>query len=98
MTRETPQPQSLPQNDLARAAQEAATTGRRQRVPFRTGYLTVSFLSKEPQKARSRRARRLTRDNSLWSVVGSIDDPTSPTDISANKHTYLIEAYSDHQA
>lgn len=98
MTRETPQPQPLPQHDRARAAHEAATTGRRQRVPFGHGYLMVSFLTKEPRKTRPRRARRLTRGSSLWGVVGSIDDPTGPTDISANKHTYLTEASSDQHA
>ncbi len=62
------------------------------------GYLTVSFLSKEPRKTPPRRARRLTRESSLWSVVGSIDEPIGPTDISANKHTYLTEVYSDEHA
>lgn len=95
MAQETQHAQPLPGNELARAAQEAATTGRRQRVPFAQGYVSVSFLRTEPRKLHARRARRLTRRSSLWSVVGSIDEPTGPTDISANKHQYLTEASSD---
>lgn len=55
MAQETRQSPAIPRHDLARAAQEAASTGRRQRVPYGKGYFTVSYLSREPKRASSRR-------------------------------------------
>jgi hypothetical protein len=57
MAQETRQSPAIPQDDLARAAQEAARTGRRQRVPYGNGYFAVSYLSREPKRAPSRRLR-----------------------------------------
>src|SRR4051794_25279194 len=95
MTQEASHAQPMSPADLAHAAQEAERTGRRQRIPYGKGYLAVSFLSHEPKKKSRRRTRQLTRDSALWSVVGAITEPSEPTDISANKHKYLTEAYLD---
>ncbi|MGI8550621.1 MAG: hypothetical protein ACR2PL_07480 [Dehalococcoidia bacterium] len=49
------------------------------------------FADKEPRgKKRSSRARGLTHDDSLWSVVG-IGKSAEPTDVSSKKHKYLAE-------
>jgi len=94
MPEEAPHSPHIPPTELAHAAQEAARTGRRQRIPYGKGYLAVSYLAKEGNKRKSpRRTRQLTRASSLWSVVGAITEASGPTDISANKHKYLTEAY-----
>jgi excisionase family DNA binding protein len=36
-----------------------------------------------------------SEDDPLWDIVGMIDDPDGPTDVSSNKHKYLAEAYAD---
>src|SRR5690242_10541011 len=41
----------------------------------------------------SRRSRVFTMDDPLWSIVGMFEDPDGATDVSANKHHYLAEAY-----
>lgn len=57
MTQEIRQSPAIPQQALARAAQEAAQTGRRQHVPYGEGYFAVSYLSREPKRGSSRRLR-----------------------------------------
>jgi excisionase family DNA binding protein len=36
-----------------------------------------------------------SEDDPLWDIVGMIDSPDGPTDVSRNKHKYLAEAYAD---
>jgi hypothetical protein len=40
--------------------------------------------------------RPFTFDSPLWDIVGMAEGgPDDPTDVSANKHKYLAEAYAD---
>ncbi len=64
---------------------------------------TVAVLRPAPKRAAptsaarrtSRRSGVFTMDDPLWSIVGMIDDPDGPTDVSSNKHAYLAGAYMD---
>jgi excisionase family DNA binding protein len=40
-----------------------------------------------------RDAKPITMDDPLWNIVGLLDGDDDPTDMSANKHKYLDEAY-----
>jgi hypothetical protein len=81
--------------DVYRAAEAVARNGRRQVVRVH-GTAVALVPQAEPKPKPRRRTPYLTRDGSLWSVVGAITEASGPTDISANKHTYLTEAYLDH--
>lgn len=46
--------------------------------------------------SRHRKAAIITKDDSLWNIVGMADKPDDRvSDVSANKHKYLAEAYAD---
>jgi hypothetical protein len=46
--------------------------------------------------SRRRKGGILTKEDSLWNIVGVADRPGDRiTDISENKHKYLAEAYAD---
>jgi antitoxin (DNA-binding transcriptional repressor) of toxin-antitoxin stability system len=87
-------PKSMPVDvrtmpDVARLAHEVAESGQR-RVLTENG-VAVAVIS-PARSRRRRRARPLTAEDSLWSIVGIIKDEV-PADVSANKHKYLAEAY-----
>ncbi len=51
----------------------------------------------EIRPARKRRqhpthAQGITAEDTLWSIVGSIDEPEGPTDVSENVDAYLADA------
>lgn len=92
MAQESQHPHSASPQDLARAAQTAKETGRQQRVPDEKGYLVVSFFAREPRQT-PRRGKRFSMSDPLWELRGIVDGP-GPTDVAANKDTYLAEAYA----
>ncbi len=93
MVREKEQAITTSADELLRVAESVAYRGGRRVVPIH-GHNVA--LTREPvHPARPRRKRGLTRSDSLWSVVGAIDDPVGPTDISENKHRYLVEDGND---
>jgi len=52
----------------------------------------------KPTPARGRGRRRKRDDehasqDAILSIIGMFKDPEGPTDVSANKHKYLAEAY-----
>lgn len=81
-----------PPTEVLRALDEVAHNGRQQVVRVH-GKTIALVLQVEAKPKTSRRTDGLTRSGALWSVVGAIDEPSGPTDISANKHAYLTEAY-----
>lgn len=80
--------------ELRKLAEEVQLT--RQPRMLRADSEDVAVLM--PAKTRSRRpARRkgLTRDDTLWNIVGCIPDHRGPTDVSENVDKYLADAYAD---
>jgi hypothetical protein len=61
--------------------------------------VVITALGDEPAKpsAGSRaRGKRLTRQDSLWNIVGAATATDEGVqDVSTNKHEYLAEAYAD---
>lgn len=93
MVRENRQSATTSAEALLHAAEAVARRGGKRVVTIHGRDVA---LTKEPVHAvRPRRRRGLTRSDSLWSVVGAIDDPSGPTDISENKHRYLVEDDND---
>ncbi len=51
-------------------------------------------IGRAQPRMESNHARPFTSDDPLWKIVGLIDDPNGPTDVSSNKHKYLAEVYA----
>jgi antitoxin (DNA-binding transcriptional repressor) of toxin-antitoxin stability system len=56
--------------------------------------LTPLASGDEPRRPRQKRTGIITKDDSLWNIVG-IGRSGGKGDISENKHKYLAEAYAD---
>lgn len=53
-----------------------------------------SLFRLSPLRARKRRRRKLSTNDTLWGIVG-IGHSKGPADVSTNKHKYLAEAVAD---
>lgn len=83
-------------HDLNDVIDEVQATGRPRAL--KRGGRTVAVIVPAPRvRYANRRPRRrpqgLTAEDTLWNIVGIIDDPDGPTDVSSNKHKYLADAY-----
>ncbi len=92
MTHEAVSQPNTPPADVMRALDAVAQNGHRQVVRVR-GRAVALVPQTESKRKSPRRTHQLTRASALWSVVGAISEPSGPTDVSANKHQYLAEAY-----
>jgi hypothetical protein len=53
----------------------------------------VEIRPARKRRQRLPRGQGITAADKLWSIVGSIDDPEGPTDISGNVDAYLAETH-----
>jgi hypothetical protein len=65
---------------------------------LKRGGRTVAVIVPAPRiRYANRRPRRrrqgLTPDDPIMSIIGMFHDPDGPTDVSANRHKYLADAY-----
>ena len=96
---EQPQPLEVTQtHDLQEILDQVELT-RRPRA-LKRGGRTVAIIVPAPRvryanRRPRRRHRGLTPEDTLWNIIGIIDDPDGPTDVSANKHKYLADAYEN---
>lgn len=80
--------------ELRKLAEEVQRTRQPRMLRADSGDVAVLM----PVRTRSLRAARrkgLTRDDTLWNIVGSIPDHGGPTDVSENVDKYLADAYAD---
>src|SRR5579862_6632756 len=79
--------------ELARLVHEVAESGEA-RLLTENGE-PIAVLSPAPRRRRPRRKHEavLTPEDSFWNIVGMFEASEGPTDVSANKHKYLAEAY-----
>lgn len=93
MVREKEQPATTSADELLRLAESVARRGGKRVVPIHGRNVALTKAPAQPTPPR--RKRGLTRSGLLWSVVGAIADATGPTDISQDKHRYLVEDGND---
>ena len=79
--------------DLLRVVDEVAATRKPRRLQ-RDGRDVATIIPPSPQARTRRRAVPFTHHDTLWDIVGLIDDDQGPTDVSSHKHQYLAEAYT----
>ena len=83
--------------ELSELADEVSRT-RRPRA-LRRGGRTVAVVVPAPRvryanhRPRRRKEPGLGPNDTLWNIIGIIDDPGGPTDVSSNKHKYLADIY-----
>lgn len=76
--------------------EEVRTTG--ERCVIRQAGEDVAIITPaKASKHRTSHSKRLSREDSLWGIVG-IGRSEGPSDISSNKHKYLAEAYAAHHS
>lgn len=83
--------------DLLRLAEEIWKT----KVPATLRGDREDLVELRPAKPSSRanaNGKVVTKDDSLWGIVGIIKDDGGPSDISSNGDKYLADAYSDTHA
>jgi len=84
--------------ELARLVHEVAERGEARLLTENGEPIAVLSPAPKPAAPRKRRPRRkheavLTPEDSFWNIVGMFEASEGPTDVSANKHKYLAEAY-----
>ena len=85
--------------DLLQVAEEVQASGESRLL--KCGDREVALIAPIEHKARSprrpkRRDRHTSENDPLWNIIGVGDDagsPNDPTDVAANKHKYLADAY-----
>lgn len=90
------------QPELRRIAEEVYNS--KQPRVLRRDAEDLAILSpvRAPRKTTARgrpgtRGKRLTPDDSLFNIIGmAASEAGEPTDVSANKHEYLADAYGSH--
>ncbi|MHB8576568.1 MAG: hypothetical protein ACYDCQ_14695 [Dehalococcoidia bacterium] len=78
--------------EVARLVREVAETGVR-RVLTENGAPVAEIAPARRRRRRQGHRRPLTMDDPLWKIVGMITEDIG-SDLSANKHRYLAEAYA----
>lgn len=81
--------------DLLRIAQEVSASWEGRVLMHHDEALAILTPAKAklPRARKRRKTGLVTEADPLWSIVG-IAHTTGPTDVAANKHRYLAEAYA----
>lgn len=83
--------------ELLRLAEEVRAT-REPRLLRRESEDLAIVTPIRPARQRASRARVLTKDDSLFKIVGiAALSKDEPTDVSTNKHKYLADAYANNR-
>jgi hypothetical protein len=76
--------------ELLKLAEELEAT--QQPIVLRRNNRDVAVLSPAPKRPRTKRSRAFTKDDALFGLIGIGESP-GPTDVSTQKHKYILEAY-----
>lgn len=81
--------------ELLSIAQQVKETG--QPCVLKHADEELAIITPVKQVRRARKTGIITKDDALFNIVGmAASDEEEPTDVSANKHKYLADAYASH--
>jgi excisionase family DNA binding protein len=79
---------------IAAGRLRAVRIGGRVRVDREQIGMLIKPVGVKRRRATPRKPKFFTMDDPLWKLIGAFKSD-GPTDVSANKHEYLAEAYAD---